>query len=181
MAFERAENRHALVDDRRCGSRAGARRCGCGGGDDEAADDDATVTITTGTTDTTDTGETTDATTTDTLGGFDFEDEDRRELAAASTAIGRLFAAPGSALDESEAFEQLVDRVPDEIRDDHEVLADALGKYRETLADLDLDPGDTPSAADVQAIVQTLGSIDQPAVTKATQNIGTWVQENCTG
>jgi hypothetical protein len=152
---------------------------GCGGDDEEAASDDTTVTITTET-DTTDPGETTD-TTTDTLGSFDFDDEDCRELADASSAVGQLFAAPGSELDESEAFEQFADRVPDEIRDDYQVLADAFAEYREALADLDIGQGETPSAEDVQAIVQALSSIDQPAVSAATQNISAWVTENCTG
>ena len=61
------------------------------------------------------------------------------------------------------------------------MIADALADYREAVADLDIGEGETPGAEDVQAIVQALGSIDQPAVTEATQNISTWVQENCTG
>jgi hypothetical protein len=154
---------------------------GCGGDDEEAASDDTTVTMTTET-ETTDTGETTDeGTTDDTLGGFDFDDEDCRELADTSSAIGQLFAAPGSELDESDAFEQFADRVPDEIRDDYQVLADAFAEYREALADLDIGQGETPTAEDVQAIVQALSSIDQAAVSEATQNISAWVTENCTG
>jgi hypothetical protein len=147
---------------------------GCGEDDEVSSGTDTVVTETTTTDETT-----TDETATDDLGGIDLDDEDCRQLLDASTAIGRLFAAPGAEPEESEAFEELVDRVPAEIRDDYQVLANALAEYREALADIDVDAGETPSADDVQTLLQALGSIDQPAVTEATQNITAWVDDNC--
>jgi hypothetical protein len=154
---------------------------GCGGDEEAAEDTDTTgITITTGTDETTTDETTTDETTTDDLDdGSGLASGDCRELVDASSALGQAFAAPGSDVDESEAFDELADRVPDEIRDDYEVLADAYRSYADALQDIDIGAGETPSAEALQALQQALASVDQQAVTQATQNISTWVTANC--
>lgn len=106
---------------------------------------------------------------------------DCRELVDASAALGEAFAAPapGSDLSQSEAFEELADRVPDEIRDDYEVLADAFSQYTDALKDVDVTAGETPSAETLQAIQQAIASIDPQEVTEASNNISAWVRANC--
>ena len=151
---------------------------GCGGDDEAAADTETVITEPTDTD-----GTTTDETTTDeTTDDDDFSglaSEDCVELATASAGLGQAFAAPGSDLESSEAFQELADRVPDEIRDDYQVLADAYSTYVEAIADLDLDIGETPSAETLQALQQALASIDQQAVTEASESIAAWAEENC--
>jgi hypothetical protein len=159
---------------------------GCGGGDDEAGGDTDTVTIT----DTTDTDETTDDTTTDEttdetdtdISGLDFASEECQDLISASAALSQAFgaAATGSDLsDEAEAFEDFADDVPEEIRDDVQVLAAAYAQYAEVLQDVDLGAGETPSAQQALELSQALASIDQADVAAASQRLSTWAQENC--
>lgn len=151
---------------------------GCGGDDEASGDITVTITDETTTDDTTTDDTTTDETTTDPLEGIDFGDEDCRELVDASSALVQVFAAPGSDLDSSEAFEELADRVPEEIRDDYQVIADTYSTL-DVLADIDTEAGETASAEDLQALLQALSSIDQQEVTEASQNITTWVTANC--
>lgn len=152
---------------------------GCGGDDDSSATGDTTeITDTTTTEDTTTEDTTTeDDATDDDLSGL--ASEDCIELATASAGLGQAFAAPGTELEDSEAFAELADRVPDEIRDDWQVLADAYEAYADALGDVDLSAGETPDAETLQALQQALSSIDQQAVTTASQNISEWAQANC--
>lgn len=150
---------------------------GCGGGDDEAAADTETVL-----TDTVDTDETT---TEDTTTDDDLDDtsvlasEDCLALANAGSTLGSALSSPGGGVEESEAFQELADRVPDEIRDDYQVLADAYAEYADVLADIDVEEGEIPSAEDLQAIQQAIASIDRQAVTDASANVTAWVTANC--
>jgi hypothetical protein len=153
---------------------------GCGGGDDEGAGDTDTVVVTDTTTDETTTDDTeTDTDTTE----FDFSSEECQELAAAGAAIGQAFssATTGADLsDEAERFSEFADRAPEEIRADMQVLAAAYEDIVAALADVDIDPGTTPSAEQIAELTQALSSIDQAGVTEASERIGTWAQENCT-
>lgn len=157
---------------------------GCGGGDDEASDDSG-ITITTDTTETDDTStdETTDDTeTTDTDVAGDFASEECQDLADATEALSGAFGGGGSGdlSEQSEAFDKLVDAAPDEIKSDVEVLAKAYAEYADVLADIDLAPGETPSAAQAIQLSQALASVDQQGVAEASQRVGVWAQENCT-
>ncbi len=157
---------------------------GCGGGDDEAGGDTDTTTITDSVETTTD-EETTDETDTDTdvTTGFDFSSEECQELANAGNAFSQAFGSATSGADlsdEAEAFQEFADNAPDEIREDMQTLADAYEEIVAALADVDLDPGATPSAEQVAELTQALSSIDSTGVSAASQRIGTWAQENCT-
>jgi hypothetical protein len=161
---------------------------GCGGGDDEASDDPETVitdTFTDTTTDETTTDdETTDETDTGTSTDFDFASEECQELVGASAALSQAFASIGSGddlSDESEAFQAFVDEVPEEIRDDVQVLADAFAEYADVLEGIDLQAGETPTQAQALELSQALSSIDQAEVTAASERLSAWSQENCTG
>jgi hypothetical protein len=156
---------------------------GCGG-DDEASGDAETTAIaettdTDSTTDdmTTEDDDSDDMTTDDDLSGL--ASEDCIELATASAGLGQAFAAPGSQLEGAEAFEELADQVPEEIRDDWQVLADAYSEYADALGDVDLSAGETPDAGALQELQQALASIDQPAVAEASESIAAWARANC--
>lgn len=157
---------------------------GCGGGDDEAGSDTDTVTITdtTETDDTTTDETTTDETDTDVDTDFDFASEDCQELVSASAALGQAFSGAGDDLsDESQQFQEFADNVPDEIRADVQVLADAFADYAEALSGLDLEAGEAPTPEQALQLTQALSTIDQAEVTAASERVSAWTQENCTG
>ena len=72
-----------------------------------------------------------------------------------------------------------MDKAPEEIRADVQVLADAFTKYADALGDLDLEPGETPSQEDALKLTQALGSLNQAEVTAAAERVAAWTTENC--
>jgi hypothetical protein len=140
---------------------------GCGGGDDEAADD----TVVTETTETTD--ETTDLDA--------FASEECLQLVSMGAALSQAFTGTGGADAEetSELFAELVDKAPDELRADIETVAAGFAEYAEAIRELDLQEGEVPSAAQLQQIQAALASVDQPELTAASERISAWAQENC--
>ena len=140
---------------------------GCGGEDDEAADD----TVVTETTESTD--ETTDLDA--------FASEECLELVSIGAALSQAFTGTGGADAEetSELFAELVDKAPDEIRADIETVAAGFAEYAEAIRELDLQEGEVPSAAQLQQIQAALASVDQPELTAASERISAWAQENC--
>jgi hypothetical protein len=161
----------------------GLAAAGCGGGDDEASDEPETTLTETETDETTTDGETTDDTGSDDPTGFDFSSEECQQLAAAGSEFGQAFsgATTGEDLsDEADAFQEFADNAPEEIREDMQTLADAYEEIVTALADVDLDPGATPTAEQIAALTQALSSIDQTGVQGASERIATWAQENCT-
>jgi hypothetical protein len=162
----------------------GLAAAGCGGGDDEASDEpDATLTETEtdATTDETTTEETSTDEETDT-GVGDFASEDCQELVNASSAIGEALSGantPDEVEAASDRFHEFADQVPEEIQDDVQVLADVYDKYISVIADIDLQPGETPSAEQIGQLTAALQDIDQQAVTEASTNLSTWATENC--
>jgi hypothetical protein len=150
---------------------------GCGGDDDSSASDDTTIEETL--TEDTNTDETTTSDETTDLSGV-LEDEDCRALASAGSAFAQAFTGTSSAED-AEAFQELADSVPDEIKADVQVLAEAFATYSEELQDIGLEAGGTPTAEQLQQLQAALASIDQAEVTAASERLGAWAQENCTG
>jgi hypothetical protein len=66
-----------------------------------------------------------------------------------STALGGA-GGSGDVDQVSEFFDEFSERAPEEIRDDFRVLADAYAAYAEVIADLQLEPGETPDAEGLQ-------------------------------
>ena len=148
---------------------------GCGGGDDEAADD-TDVTFTDTTLDETTTGEETDGSSVDGLAS-----EDCLQLATIGAAISQAFTGAGDDDETSELFDDLFDKAPDEIRTDLRTVADGYEEYADALADLDLGEGQAPSAEDLQAIQAAIASIDQVEVQAAAERLSAWAETNCPG
>ncbi|MGQ0825672.1 MAG: hypothetical protein ACT4OX_11730 [Actinomycetota bacterium] len=112
--------------------------------------------------------------------GFD-EDCVEASLAMAGAMSG---AFTGEAIGDDESLEQfreLADNAPDEIADDLQTLADALGEYYEALADagVDLGSGDTPDADDIAALTELGESLNTEEVQAASDNVSTWFEEGC--
>ncbi len=151
---------------------------GCGGGD-ESASGDTTVTETT--TEETTTEETTTDTSTDT-GDFSgvLADEDCQKLIGVGAAFSQ--ALTGATDEEAAAaFQNLVDDVPDEIKADVQVLADWFAEYAAKVKDIGLEAGQTPTADQVQQLVAALAATNQEEVTAASERLGVWANENCSG
>jgi len=148
---------------------------GCGGGDDSTASDETTVEETTTSDDTTTSEETTD---TDVDASAILGDEDCLKLAS----IGATFAqAVTGATDEeaTEAFQNLVDDVPDEIKADVQVLADWFAEYSAKLKDIGLQAGQTPTAAQVAQLQAALADTNQEELTAASERLQAWANANC--
>jgi hypothetical protein len=148
---------------------------GCGGGDDSTASDETTVEETTSSEDTTTSEETTD---TDVDASAILGDEDCLKLAS----IGATFAqAVTGATDEeaTEAFQNLVDDVPDEIKADVQVLADWFAEYSAKLKDIGLQAGQTPTAAQVTQLQAALADTNQEELTAASERLQAWANANC--
>jgi hypothetical protein len=147
---------------------------GCGGGDDSAASDETPVEETSTSGDTTTSEETT---ATGDLSGI-LDDEDCVRLAS----IGATFAqAITGATDEeaAEAFQNLVNEVPDEIKADVQVLADWFADYAAKVKDIGIEAGKTPTAAQIQQLSAALAGTNQEEVSAASERLGTWANENC--
>jgi hypothetical protein len=148
---------------------------GCGGDDggDEAA----------GTTDTA-IVEDDDSTTTTDDEGTTTSDDDGIELEGECAEFAGLSARLQNALSgsgdlDADAFDELADQVPEEIRDDYEVLAANFRELAEALEDLDLSSGETPSPEDLAKLQEVSQSLDTPEVREAAENIEAWAEENC--
>lgn len=156
---------------------------GCGGGDDDSSASDTT------TVEETTTEETTEETTDDgtaTSGDFDFADEDCRGLVAAFLGVSQAFAAAAGGSNEdlqeqAEAFSEFADDVPEEIRADVQTLADAYGQYLDVIQDAGLQPGELPTAEQAQQLQDALQAVGTADVTAASERLGTWTTENCSG
>ena len=132
-------------------------------------DDDATET------EASDDGTATDATEDDgELGG------ECAELAGLGSKLQGAFGSGSGDIDSvSEVFDELAERVPEEIRDDYQVLADNFKEFAEALEGVDLSSGATPDAETLAKLQEAATSMDQPEVQQASQNIEAWVKANC--
>ena len=76
--------------------------------------------------------------------------ENCAELAGIGSRLAQSLSGQAGDLDDAqELFDEIADQVPDEIKDDYEVVAENFGKIAEGLKDLDLGSGATPSAEDL--------------------------------
>lgn len=108
--------------------------------------------------------------------------ENCREFAESASKISEALSGTGTAdmAKVAEIFKRFADAAPDDIKPDFQVLADAYGKIAEALKGVDLTSS-TPDPAALQKLQKLGSSIDQAALTKASQNIAAWAQNNCKG
>jgi hypothetical protein len=154
---------------------------GCGGGDDESSASDETTIEETLTDETTSEDTTTGSETTD--DDVDLADvladEDCQALIAAGVAFAQAFSGVSSSGDELEAFDELAEKVPDEIKADVQTLAEAYATYAAELADIGIETGATPTADQLAQLQAALASFDQEGVTAASERLSVWAEENC--
>jgi hypothetical protein len=156
---------------------------GCGGGNDEsAASTETTTEETTTTSDTTTSDETATDGSTDTtdLSGI-LGDEDCLALASVGATMAQAFAGASGSTDNSAELENLASKVPDEIKADVQVLAQAFATYSAKLKDVGVEAGKTPTADQLQQLQAAIASLDQQELTAASQRIEAWSKKNCSG
>ena len=152
---------------------------GCGGDDgSDSASSDTAIVETEASDDgeeTVDDGTETDATEDDgVLGG------ECAELAGLGSKLQGAFGAGSGDIDSvSEVFDELAEHVPEEIRDDYQVLADNFKEFADALEGVDLSSGETPDAETLAKLQAAASSMDEPEVQQASENIEAWVAANC--
>jgi hypothetical protein len=154
---------------------------GCGGDDaNEAADDTETAVVEDSGTPTesddsaTETEDAADDSGTGALTG------ECAAFAGLSAKLSQAFAGSSSDLDSAtEIFDEVADQVPEEIRDDYEVLANNIEEFADELKELDLAAGETPSPEDIAKLQEIAQSLDSAEVREASQNLEAWAQANC--
>ena len=152
---------------------------GCGGDDSNEAsgDTDTAVVEDSDTTTESDDSATETEDATDASGALTGE---CAEFAGLSAKLSQAFAGSSSDLDSAtEVFDELADQVPEEIRDDYEVLAKNIKEFADELKDLGLASGETPSPEDLAKLQEITQSLDSAEVREASQNIEAWAQANC--
>jgi ABC-type glycerol-3-phosphate transport system substrate-binding protein len=155
---------------------------GCGGSNSESsATTTDTSALTETTTEETTTEETTSSDTTDStdLSGV-LGNEDCLALAGVGASIAQAFSGAVDNGDQA-SLDELASKVPDEIKADVTTLAQALATYSAKIKGIGIEPGSTPSAAQLQQLQTAIASLDQTELTAASQRLEAWSKENCTG
>ncbi len=153
---------------------------GCGGDDESSASDDTAIEETL-TEDTTTDEETTTEESTDEDADVSeiLDDEDCIALAGVGATIAQAFAGASGDTSATAELEELVDKVPDEIRADVRTLAAGFAEYADKLQDIGIEGGGTPTAEQVQELQAAIASLDQEELTAASNRLEAWARENC--
>lgn len=153
---------------------------GCGGDNNEASADTETA-VATETTAPEDTTAATDtsATSTDSTSLGDLSGE-CAQFAGISQKLAQSLSGQNANLeDASKAFNEIADQVPDEIKDDYQVIAENFAKIADALKGVDLQSGQTPSPEVLAKLQEVSASMDSAEVQQASQNIEAWVTKHC--
>jgi hypothetical protein len=154
---------------------------GCGGDNSSEASGDTSTTVAEETT----TEETTEETTSDATETTSTDDDVSlsgkcAEFAGLGAKISEAMAGGNAGLDEASAlFDELASQVPDEIKADFQVIAKNFSKIADALKEVDIKPGETPSAEDLAKLQELTSSLDSAEVQKASANIEKWAAANC--
>ena len=153
---------------------------GCGGSSSDEASSDTETTVATETTTPEETTATTDDSGTSTdidLGNLSGE---CKQFAGISSKLAQSLSGQDANMeDAAKAFADIADQVPDEIKDDYQVIAENFSKIAEALKGVDLTSGQTPSPEALAKLQELSKSMDSTEVQQASQNIEAWVQEHC--
>jgi len=157
---------------------------GCGGGDESSASGDTMATETS--MEETTTGEATASSDTDTDidsgTGFNWASEDCQSLVKAYIGLSAAIGAATTGQDVSgdvEAFTKYVDEVPDEIKADVQTLASAYSTFLDELKGLGLQPGQVPSADQIQALDKASKELGTSDIQAASDRMNAWTTANC--
>ena len=156
---------------------------GCGGSSSNEASSDTETTVATETTETMATEDTT-ATTADSETSTDIDlgnlSGECKQFAGISSKLAQSLSGQDANMeDAAKAFDDIAEQVPDEIKDDYQVIADNFSKIAEALKGVDLTSGQTPSPEALAKLQELSKSMDSAEVQQASQHIEAWVQKHC--
>jgi hypothetical protein len=155
---------------------------GCGGSSSDEASADTETTVAA---ETTMPEETTTATTTDDSGTSTDVDlgnlsGECAQFADISSKLAQSLSGQDANMeDAAKAFADIADQVPDEIKDDYQVIAENFAKIAEALKGVDLTSGQTPSPEALAKLQELSKTMDSAEVQQASQHIEAWVSEHC--
>ena len=153
---------------------------GCGGSSSDEASSDTETTVATEATATDDMTATDDDSETSTdvdLGNL--SGECAQFAGISSTLAQSLSGQDANIEDAAKAFDEIADQVPDEIKDDYQVIAENFSKIADALKGVDLTSGQAPSPEALAKLQELSASMDSAEVQQASQHIEAWVQEHC--
>ena len=153
---------------------------GCGGSSSDEASSDTETTVATEATATDDMTATDDDSETSTdvdLGNL--SGECAQFAGISSTLAQSLSGQDANIEDAAKAFDEIADKVPDEIKDDYQVIAENFSKIADALKGVDLTSGQGPSPEALAKLQELSASMDSAEVQQASQHIEAWVQEHC--
>jgi hypothetical protein len=152
---------------------------GCGGGDDESSDGATTAAAA----ETTEPAATVEETTGETTAaGTGIADEDCIELANVGAKFSEALGGTGQDANyeaTTALFAELVDKAPDEIKDDLATLSAAWAELAAGLKDMDLSAGQAPSAETIAKLQALSTKFNTPELQAASTNLAEWSQEHC--
>jgi hypothetical protein len=148
---------------------------GCGGddGDEAAATTDSAIV------DETETETTDDDSTTTDDDSIELEGECAQFAGLSVKLQQAISGSTGDLESATEVFDEIAEQVPEEIRDDYEVLAANFRELAEALQGVDLTSGEAPSPEVLQKLQEVSSKLDTPEARQATENIEAWARENC--
>ena len=153
---------------------------GCGGSSSDEASADTETTVAAETTMPEETTATTDDSGTSTdvdLGNLSGE---CAQFAGISSKLAQSLSGQDANMeDAAKAFADIADQVPDEIKDDYQVIAENFAKIAEALKGVDLTSGQTPSPEALAKLQELSKTMDSAEVQQASQHIEAWVSEHC--
>jgi hypothetical protein len=145
------------------------------------------TTTTTTTTETTATTTNTDTTTTTTSGtdtsaaaalGALASSGNCRSLAQLGAAFSSAFTgSSGDVQKEEQVLQDFVSKVPDDIKPDFQVIADAFKQIADAVKGY--TPGSVPDPSVLAKLTALQSTLDQAKLAAAEQHIGTWAAANC--
>ena len=148
---------------------------GCGGGSDESSGSETTIETTTTETDTTGA-----ETTTDNTNMNAFASKDCLNLASVSAKFAQAAGATGSDPETTaKLFDELVAKAPDEIKDDLQVLSEAMAEVSAALKGVNLTSGTAPDPATLKKLQELGTKFSDPKYQQASANIEAWAKKNC--
>lgn len=97
-----------------------------------------------------------------------------------STALGATSASGSPDFEKTaQTFSAFADKVPEEIRGDFKVLADAFAKFAVLYKDIKVEPGKTPDAATLAKLAEAGAVFNDAKIKAASDHLTAWQTKNC--
>jgi hypothetical protein len=149
---------------------------GCGGGDDdESAEPSASASADA------DVDADADADVGDLFNSSRCAREVQRMAEAQAAALQAVTGNVDTVEEAADAFEEMADAAPSEIKDDMRILAEVYTEYGEIVAESNFDPssGQPPSSEALEKLQEASEKFNDERFTEASERVSKWFQEEC--